>query len=106
MSSPPPPGYPGYPVYMKPPDHPEATLVLILGALGVGFCGFCAPFAWLKGRRVLAEIDASGGQVGGRSAANAGYIMGVIGSAVLGFTLLIGLLAVVFIVIGAAGASA
>lgn len=98
MSSPPP--Y-GYPVYAKPPDHPEATTVLVLGALGVGFCGVCAPFALFKGRRVLAEIDSSGGQVGGRTAANAGYIMGLIGTIMLGVTLLFSLLAVAFVVMGA-----
>ena len=61
----PPPAY-GYPAYSPPPDHPQATIVLILGIVGMMFSPSCAPFAWVLGRRALNEIDASGGAVGGR----------------------------------------
>ncbi|KAF0849188.1 hypothetical protein FNL39_101625 [Nocardia caishijiensis] len=87
--------------YFRPPDHPQATLVMVLGVLGVAFCGLCAPFAWLKGKSTLAEIDASNGTVGGRSQVYAGYIMGIIGTVMLAFALLIGILAAVLILIGA-----
>ncbi|WP_446225221.1 DUF4190 domain-containing protein [Nocardia sp. IBHARD005] len=76
--------YPPQGYYPRPPEHPESNTVLILGILGLALCGFCAPFAWLKGRKVVAEIDGSGGQFGGRSQANAGYIMGIVGTSVLG----------------------
>ncbi|MFD3703439.1 DUF4190 domain-containing protein [Nocardia sp. NPDC058658] len=92
----PPPGY-----YQRPPEHPQATTVLILGALGVAFCGFCAPFAWIKGRSVLAEIDASGGQLGGRSQASAGHVMGIVGTVLLGIMLLTMVGAVALMIIGA-----
>ena len=61
-------------------DHPQATLILILGILGLVVCGLIAPFAWVMGNRVVAEIDASNGTLGGRSSANAGRICGMIGS--------------------------
>ncbi|MEV0544897.1 DUF4190 domain-containing protein [Nocardia salmonicida] len=81
--------YPPQGYYPRPPEHPESTAVLILGILGLAMCGLCAPFAWVKGRKVVAEIDASGGQIGGRSQANAGYIMGIVGSCVLGVSILV-----------------
>ncbi|MEV0771807.1 DUF4190 domain-containing protein [Nocardia salmonicida] len=81
--------YPPQGYYPRPPEHPESTTVLILGILGLAMCGLCAPFAWVKGRKVVAEIDASGGQIGGRSQANAGYIMGIVGSCVLGVSILV-----------------
>ncbi|MFC9964652.1 DUF4190 domain-containing protein [Nocardia ignorata] len=87
--------------YYRPPDHPESTLVLVLGVIGVSFCGLTAPFAWLKAKSALAEIDASNGTIGGRSQVYAGYIMGIIGSAMLGIVLLFLVLAVVLMVIGA-----
>src|SRR5688572_27935872 len=82
----PPPGQPpGQPPYGQPPnpqvpygappptygpivpDHPQATTVLILGIVGIVVCGVAAPFAWVMGNRVIREIDASGGTLGGRS---------------------------------------
>lgn len=69
--------------YAPPASHPQAILVLILGILGLVVCGLCAPFAWVMGNRVVAEIDQSGGRLGGRSEANAGRICGIIGSVLL-----------------------
>jgi hypothetical protein len=79
MSYPPygPPQY-GQPSYGPPPDHPQATLALVLGILGAVLCVICAPFAWVIGQRVVREIDASGGRYGGRGQAQAGYILGMI----------------------------
>ncbi|WP_459548379.1 DUF4190 domain-containing protein [Nocardia sp. X0981] len=78
----PPPAY-GHPGYGPPPEHPRATLVLVLGIVGMMFCQFCAPFAWVMGRRTLHEIDASGGSIGGRSNVMVGYVLGIIGSVLL-----------------------
>ncbi|MFD5175359.1 DUF4190 domain-containing protein [Nocardia sp. NPDC058379] len=103
-TQPPPQGYPGY---GPPPDHPQATTALILGILGLALCGILAPFAWAKGRSVLGEIDASQGRVGGRSQAYAGYIMGIVGTAVLAVGLLVTVASVVvFVLVGAAESSA
>jgi predicted benzoate:H+ symporter BenE len=72
-----------------PPDHPRATTSLVLGILGIVACQVLAPFAWVIGKRTVAEIDAARGMVGGRSAAQAGYVMGVVGTALLGLSLLL-----------------
>jgi uncharacterized membrane protein YjgN (DUF898 family) len=85
-----------------PPNHPQATTALVLGILGVVVCGVIAPFAWTIGGKAVQEIDASGGAWGGRTEANAGRILGIVGTALLG----LGVLAfiaflVIFVVMGA-----
>jgi hypothetical protein len=77
--TPPPYGY-GYPV---PPNHPQATTILVLGILGCVCCSPCGPFAWVMGHRALKEIDSSGGTVGGRGRVLAGYICGIIATVLL-----------------------
>ena len=110
MTQPPPPGQPPYgppnqygaPAYgFAPPDHPQAVTVLILGILGLVLCQVISPFAWVMGNRVVAEIDASNGQLGGRGQANAGRICGIIGTFLIGLSLLIGVAAVIIIAIAA-----
>jgi hypothetical protein len=112
---PPPPGQPpyggGYPPNQYgappfggyvPPDHHQAVTVLILGILGLVLCQVVSPFAWVMGNRVVREIDASNGQVGGRGTANAGRICGIVGT----FLLAAGVVfAVVIIIIALAGVS-
>ena len=80
---------PGYPPMGYAPDHPRATTSLVLGILGIVICGFVAPFAWRMGKRTVDEIDASQGQLGGRGSAQAGYVLGLIGTVLLGIGLLI-----------------
>jgi hypothetical protein len=75
----PPPGY-GYGV----PDHPRAQTSLILGILGLVLCQVAAPFAWVTGKRTVNEIDASRGMLGGRSQAQTGYVLGIVGTVILG----------------------
>ena len=92
---PPPPNYgqPGYGYgYGPPPDHPKAQTAMILGILGIICCGPLAIPAFIIGNNAVKEIDASGGSMGGRSSANAGKIMGIIGMALmaLGLILFIG----------------
>jgi uncharacterized membrane protein YjgN (DUF898 family) len=103
MTQQPPPGYgppgygpPGYGAYRPPaPNHPQATTVLVLGILGVVVCGLVGPFAWTMGNRVVREIDASGGQWGGRTEANVGRILGIVSTVLLigGVVLVVGLFA-------------
>jgi hypothetical protein len=90
----------GQPPYGQPPvgyapDHPKATTAMVLGILGIVVCGLVAPFAWRIGKRTVDEIDASHGQLGGRGTAQAGYILGIIGTILLVLGLLIGLLVMV-----------
>jgi uncharacterized membrane protein YjgN (DUF898 family) len=107
----PPPGQPPYgppnqygapPYGFAAPEHPQATTVLILGILGLVLCQLISPFAWVMGNRVVAEIDASNGQVGGRSQANAGRICGIVGTVLIGLALLVAVAGVVIVLIAAA----
>ncbi|PUA82589.1 DUF4190 domain-containing protein [Nocardioides currus] len=81
-------GAPGYGGPMAA-SHPSATTAMVLGigALGGMFvCGLpivLAPFAWMIGGRAVKEIDANPGRYTGRDQAQAGRIMGMIGTALL-----------------------
>ena len=82
------PPYGGY--LVRPPDHPQATLALVLGLVGlVGAAVFCgvtlvvSPFAWAIGSSALKEIRASQGRTGGESNARTGMILGIIGTVLL-----------------------
>ncbi|MFL6135801.1 MAG: DUF4190 domain-containing protein [Nocardioidaceae bacterium] len=96
----PPYGHPGYgqPSMAYAPDHPKATTALVLGILGMVVCGVLAPFAWWIGKRTLNEIDGSHGQLGGRGTAQAGYVLGIIGTVLLLLGLLAGLLVMVLVI--------
>ena len=86
----PPPAYPqqGYPQPYVP-EHPRATTSLVLGILGIVVCQVVAPFALAIGARTLREIDASGGRLGGRGAAQVGYVLGIVGTVMLGLSVLL-----------------
>jgi uncharacterized membrane protein YjgN (DUF898 family) len=71
---------------------------LVLGILGIVFCSLLSPFAWRLGRQTVDEIDASHGQLGGRGAAQAGYVLGIIGTALLGLVVLMLVLWLVILV--------
>jgi hypothetical protein len=60
----------------------------VLGVLGLVLCSLVAPFAWATGKRTMDEIDASYGRLGGRGMAQAGYVMGLLGTVLLGLALL------------------
>ncbi|MGW0182792.1 DUF4190 domain-containing protein [Nocardia sp. NPDC003345] len=106
MSYPTPPPY-GYRPYGPPPEHPQATLILILGIVGLVFCQLCAPIAWVLGKRALNEIDASGGAIGGRSNVMVGYICGIIGSVfvILGILAIVAYFVFVVILFGTSSAT-
>ena len=94
----------GYgPVY-APPEHPKASTALVLGILGVVLCQVIAPFAWRTGKQTLTEIDAAQGQLGGRGQAQAGYVLGIVGSVllILSIALLLVYLLVIVLAIGGA----
>ncbi|WP_408896740.1 hypothetical protein ACJ5H2_17625 [Nocardioides sp. R1-1] len=99
-----------YPVYGQggqyfgpPPDHPQATMVLILGILGLALCQVLAPFAWVMGGRVRKEIAASNGAVGGGQMATIGWVLGIVGSCLLllGLLAFVAYIVVIVIVVGA-----
>ena len=55
-----PPSPYGQPHPMAPREHPQGTLVLVLGIVGVVAAGICAPFAWYLGSRALKDIRRTG----------------------------------------------
>jgi len=77
------------PYAAPPPNHAQATTVLVLGILSLVVCGVIGPFAWTMGNRVVREIDASGGAVGGRTEANVGRILGIVATVLIGVGLVI-----------------
>ncbi len=74
------------------PEASQATTVLVLGILGIIICGVLAPFAWVMGNRELEAIDAGRRPPENRGTANAGRILGIIGSVLLGLGIIVGLL--------------
>jgi Domain of unknown function (DUF4190) len=95
--APPPGGYGQAPPggYGPNQTHPKATTSLILGIVGIVCCSFVAPFAWTTGKKTVNEIDASGGRLEGRGQAQAGYILGIVGTVLLILGILFFILAAV-----------
>ena len=92
-------GAPSYGGAMAP-KHPSATTAMVLGISALGGMLLClvpivlAPFAWMIGGRAVKEIDANPGRYSGRDQAQAGRIMGIIGTVLL---LLVVLAAIAFV---------
>ena len=80
-----------YPYQAPRPKHPSAMTAMVLGIIGLvgivtclGLTLVLSPFAWAIGGRAVKEIDAAPpGTLGGRDEANAGRIMGIIGTILL-----------------------
>ncbi len=70
----------------------QATTALIVGIVGIVCCGLAAPFAWYLGNKELQQIAAGLSPVAGQGTANAGKILGIIGSALL----IVGFIAIFF----------
>lgn len=94
----------GYGQYAGPPapNHPSATTAMVLGIIALVGILACAgvtlvlsPFAWAIGGKAVKEIDAAPpGTYSGRDQANAGRIMGIVGTILL----VLGVLAVVALI--------
>lgn len=65
------------------PEQSQATTILVLGILGIIVCGVLAPFAWSMGNKELAAIDAGRRPPENRGTANAGKILGIVGTVLL-----------------------
>ena len=90
--APPPQGQYGY----VRPDHPRATTALVLGIVGIVLCSIASPFAWRIGKGAMDDIDRSQGTLGGRGQAQAGYVLGIIGTVLLVLGLLFFVVVLVF----------
>src|SRR5207342_2497893 len=98
---PPPPPAPGYQEGaspMGPREHPQGTLILILGILSIVCIQLLGPVAWILGNKAIREIDANPPAYTNRSTVNAGRICGIIGTVLLAVSIIY----VIVLVIGAA----
>lgn len=77
------------PPYPSLPAHPQATTALVLGILGLALCALAAPFAWAIGKKAVDEIDRYPASYSGRSVANAGRILGIVGTVIMGLAVVI-----------------
>lgn len=81
------------------PEQSQATTALVLGILGLVLCGVLAPFAWSIGSKELAAIDDGLRDPANRGTANAGKILGIIGTILLGIGIVVLVIAVSSLVI-------
>lgn len=99
----PPPGYGGQPQPGQPhqgfpqqgfgapalPKHPQAQTAMVLGIIALAGGATCllpilvSPFAWFFGAKAKREMMAEPQRWGGQSEAQAGFVMGIIGTAML-----------------------
>lgn len=69
------------------PEPSQATTALVLGILGIVVCWLLGPVAWHYGNEELAGIDAGRRDPTNRGMAQAGRIMGIVATALLGIGL-------------------
>ncbi len=88
---------------MTPPQHypegSESTTALVLGILGIVVCGILGPFAWYIGNREVRAIDEGRRDPTNRGSANAGKILGIVGTVFLGLGILVGIVVLLFVVV-------
>lgn len=86
--------------------HPQANTALVLGIVAIGgmfVCGLpvlVSPFAWYVGAKAKREIEAEPGRWSGRSEANTGMVLGIVGTVLLGLGVLAAVLLVTLAVAG------
>ncbi len=76
-------------------------LALILGIVSVVCCSILGPVAFFIGNSSLTRIRASNGALGGAGLAQAGRILGIVGTVLLA----LGVLYVIVVVLAGAGRS-
>jgi hypothetical protein len=87
-AGPPPPGGPGAAA------TGTATTVLVLAIVGLLCCPITSPMAWVMGSRELRAIARGEAPVANRPPAQVGMVLGILGTAILAFSLLCGLLVI------------
>ena len=102
-------GYPGavaqpYDGYAPPTgNHPQGTLILVLGIAGFLVAGIISPVAWILGSRAMKEIRATGSHPANEQLIVVGRILGIVGTVLLILGVLLGVLLVVLTAVVAAG---
>ncbi len=89
MPPPPPGSYGGGAAAAAVPNDSQAMLSLILGICSIVLCCWIlGPVAFFLGQSSLNRINASNGQLGGAGLAQAGRILGIIGTVILALAIL------------------
>ncbi len=86
------------------PENSQATTVLVLGILGLVLCQVLGPFAWSMGNKELAAIDAGRRPPENRGTAQAGKVLGIIATVLLGVGIAFAIGMIVLFAIAAASA--
>ena len=63
------------PYGMATGEHPQGTMIFVLGIVGI-FVGVCAPIAWYLGNKTLREVTASGANYSNMSQIRTGRMLG------------------------------
>jgi len=66
-------------------EHPQATLAFVLGLLSVIGLTILGPFGWYYGNKIVNEIDRDPRAYSNRGLAMAGKVLGIIGTVMLAF---------------------
>jgi len=96
---PPPPGgqgpqFPPYPSQQPLPRSVSGGLIMALGIMSLLICNVFGPFAAVMGGNAVAAIDRGEADPSERGSANAGRIMGIIGTVFLVLSVLVVIAAV------------
>lgn len=107
----------GQPAYGPPPgqiqfqpagptvEHPQATLAFVLGLLSVIGLTILGPFGWYYGNKVVNEIDRDPRAYNNRGLAMAGKVLGIIGTVMLAFIVVLVIGAIIFAVVASGSSS-
>ena len=93
------------------PKHPQAQTAMVLGIIALAGSFTClvpillSPFAWYFGAKVKREIEAEPQRWGGQSEAQAGFIMGIIGTVLLALGIVVLIMFALFIALVAGSTS-
>lgn len=78
--------------YAMQQEHPQGTIILVLGILGFVTSGICGAIAWYMGSKVQKEMQATGARYSNESNINIGKILGMV-------TTILGIIGIVFLII-------
>lgn len=91
---------PGGGSYAATQEHPQGTVILILGILGF-VTGICGLIAWILGSKAQKEMEASGATYSNAGNIKIGKILGIITTLLAAFWIV---LAIIITIVGAAAA--
>ncbi len=91
----------GQPYGAPPQEHPQGTLILVFGIIGI-FSGIFAPIAWYLGNKARREIAASGASYANESQINTGRMLGKVFTIIyIAFIVLTIIFTIILVAVGA-----